>query len=480
MALQIKKFQGATLQEALEAIRAELGDDAIILQTEPIRTKGSMGFYNKNKIEVTAAVDREDAPPRFHATVGEAPAERSVAVPSSTPAPAKQGALSRLFTGATFGRKQKEVKTAVKSAKTTKASATAQTSIPSQTENSAPAAQLAPSMGQIYAVKTFLDPIRDEVEQLKRDFKKSEGSGTKGKKFKDPLETEVQFLREELRSFIVEKKFEDSKLPAYFQKITHFWKEKGLTDKQIHRILQNVQEWGGGFNAKTSDQDAASQINQLLDGAIQEANVLEKKGNRIVVLVGPTGVGKTTTIAKMAAYEKLRLNRSVSLITTDDFKVGGTDQLAHYARILEVPFAKSRADLTLEEQCKIQSAQTIFIDTFGVSFRDQERIAALTKMLSFKDPAMAARLEIHLVLPVAVSSRDIQDYISSYSSFKPDFLVFTKWDETDNWGGMLAAILASKKPVSFVSQGQSVPDDFALFSKASFLETITSFHGEQS
>jgi len=468
MALQIKKFQAATLQEAIEAIRRELGDDAIILQTEPIKTKGSLGFGTKNKIEVTAAIDRQEAPTRFHATVSESTAERS------PEASTKASGLSRLLGGASFGKKQKTPTTKVMAAPTPSAPKEG----PVRTTETK-SADLTPSMGQIYAVKTFMEPLREEVEELRREIKKSEKS-PKTKKFRDPLEEEVQGLREELRTFIVGRTYEDSKLPTYFQQLMHFWKEKGVTDKQIHRVLQGIQDWGTGFTPTTSDQDAASQMSQLLNGAIQEADVLKKDAFRIVVLVGPTGVGKTTTIAKMAAYEKLSLKRSVSVITTDDFKVGGMDQLAHYARILEIPFAKSRSDMSLEDQCKIQTAQTIFVDTCGASFKDHQRIESLKQMLAFKDPEMSARLEIHLVLPVAVSSRDVQDYIQSYSILKPSFLAFTKWDETDHWGGMLAAILTSRKPVSFISQGQNVPDDFALFSKANFIETVTSFHGENS
>jgi len=464
MALQIKKFRAPTLQEAIERVRDELGDDAIILQTDPVRTNGA---FSRDKIEVTAAIDRAEAPQaRFHATVSEAASERP-----SAPAAAKSG-LSALLSGAKFGFNKKA---SVPKKTATPALPAAPTPVkPTVIET---VTEVKPSMGQIYAMKTFIEPLQMEVESLKNELKKS---APKAKKFKDPLEEEVQKLRSELRSFITERRFDQSNLPVYFRELLQFWKEKGVTEKQIYNLFAEIENWGDTLSDVSSPVESASHLNQFLSGAIQEANVFEKNEQRIVVLVGPTGVGKTTTLAKMAAYEKLRLKRSVAFITADDFKIGGTDQLAHYARILEVPFQKYRADVSLEDQCKyFEGVQTIFVDTYGVSFRDETRMDALRKTLQFKDPAFASKVETHLVLPVSVSSHDVNDYIAAYNSLKPKYLAFTKWDETDHWGGMLSAILASRKPVSFISNGQSVPDDFALFSKDSFIQTVTNSTGER-
>jgi len=332
-----------------------------------------------------------------------------------------------------------------------------------------------PTLSQIYAVRTYIDPLKNEINELKAQMSKSEKPK---KRFKDPLEEEVQKLREELKDFIQEKKFETADIPACFRRLTNFWKEKGVSEKQVNQMILQMEEWNKPLSSESPENEVIQALNQILMGSIREANVFGRDERRIVVLVGPTGVGKTTTIAKMAAYEKLKLKRSVAMITVDDYKIGGTDQLAHYARILEVPFLKSRSDMTLEDQCRLQSAKTIYVDTFGLSSRDEERLATLKEMLNFKDPRLAAAVEVHLVLPVGVSTGDLKMIMDFYSQLNPKFLAFTKWDETENWGGMLSAILMSKKPVSFISYGQNVPDDFALFSREKFIETVTAVTGE--
>src|SRR5690606_27916105 len=138
---------------------------------------------------------------------------------------------------------------------------------------------------------------------------------------------------------------------------------------------------------------------------------------------------KTTTLAKMAAHEKLKLMRNTALMTLDDFKIGGAEQLASYARILEVPFVRSRADISLEEQVKLQKADTIFIDTFGVSPIDTDRMARLKRQLDFQDPALRDRLEVHLALSAGISAADVPAYTKAFEELHPGYLLFTKWDE---------------------------------------------------
>jgi flagellar biosynthesis protein FlhF len=467
MGIQIKKFQASTLQKAIEQVRAEMGDNAIILQTEPLRGNKALGLFGRDMVEVTAAIDRKELAPRFHATVTEDAKERA-----SEKSTAVRGGWRSLL----GFEKKREVITMERLPETTasKPKAINAYTPPPLDEGMKPSV----SAAQIYAMKTFIEPLQKEVENLKAKANKAETPTSPRKRVKDPLETEVHLLRSQLSAFINEKRFEGQKLPTYFKQILDFWTEKGMTARQILGFFKAMEEWGTKFEATTSPIQASQSLTSALEGSISEANVFEKHNRRIVVLVGPTGVGKTTTIAKMAAHEKLRLKRSVSLLTLDDYKIGATDQLNHYARILEVPFTKSRAEITLEEQCKVEGAETIFVDTFGVSASDTARIESLKKSLQFTDPEMAKRLEVHLVFPVGISPSAVHESLVQFSGLNPSYLIFTKWDETTHWGGMLSTILESRKPVSFVCHGQNVPDDMTLFSKKNFIETITEVYTE--
>jgi flagellar biosynthesis protein FlhF len=477
MGIQIKKFQAATLQQAIEQIRNEMGDNAVILQTEPIVNSGKFNFFGGKGVEVTAGIDRKELAPRFHATV----ADDEVATKASKASTVLEG-MKSLFAGRTAKPAAKVFQS--RSVLTPKprpnaaaaaafAQSAAATSATSTTTSAATPANDTQQLGQLYAMRTFVEPLQKEIDTLKAKLSKPAVLANARKKIKDPLELEVQSLRDELMGFITEKKFEAHKLPSYFRNLMRYWSERGVSKRQILSYFDEMQKWGEKFDETTSDQSAAATLNTALEGSIFEANVLEKSQKRIVVLVGPTGVGKTTSIVKMAAFEKIKLKRKVAFITIDDYKIGAVDQLSHYARILEVPFAKHRSDVSLEEECKVQNADTIFIDTFGVSAKDIDRIEALKSILSFKDPEMAKAIEIHLALPVGIPTADVQTSLDRFSELNPSYLLFTKWDETDNWGGMLSTILMSKKPVSFIGHGQNVPDDMALFSKKSFIETVT-------
>ena len=464
MALQIKKFQAPTLQQAIEQIRNEMGDDAIILQTEPLKN-GGLGLFGRNSIEVTAAIDRNESQVKFHAMISEAADERGSAVTLPDASKTKRNWLGLL--GTVTPKKPEPAR------QLEKAKVPTQTAQISTTGSSAENSD-SPSLGQLYAVKTFVDPLKKEVEELRNSLKKNENPLQKKSKVKDPLEQEVQKLRQEIKSFLIESRFQDDKMPVHIRQLTAFWKDHGLSDRMIAQILEDFENWGGSVARASSPAEAMQHITQMLSGVVQEADVFKKTDKRIVVLVGPTGSGKTTTIAKMAAFEKFHLKRSVAVVTVDDFKIGGADQLAHYARILEVPVVRTRADISLETQIAAVKADTIFIDTFGFSARDLPRQDALKEILTFTHPEIISRLEVHLVLPVAFPAADLSEVWATYSCFKPQYLAFTKWDETLNWGGMLAAIFAFRRPVSFISHGQNVPDDFALFSKESFIETVTS------
>lgn len=465
MGIQIKKFQAPTIQKALEQIRAELGDNAIILQTEPVRTTGVAKLLHRNLVEVTAAIDRKELPPRFHATVSDESSHSSQSAEKkgwfklgnlkvkNSSTPAKETTAQEVAAA---------VKQVAKKAKEASAQVTKESDVTSET-----------SLNQLYAMKTFVEPLQKEIETLKERLAKT--TSKKGR-VKDPLEEEVQSLRRELFDFVNEQRFEKLDLHPYFRSLIQFWSNRGLTSKQIYSFLREAQKWGIDIQASclsASPKGFAS----ALEGTIQEANVFEKPSRRIVILVGPTGVGKTTTIAKLAAFEKLKLQKTVTLVTVDDYKIGGTDQLAHYARILDVPFLKARSDRTLDEQIRLLPSDTIFIDTFGVSVSDQERIQNLSRLIRFQDEDAKARSEVHFVLPVGVSASDVPKLLDAFSELKPEYLLFTKWDETSNWGGMLWSILSSRKPVSFVGHGQNVPDDLALFSKRNFIETVTGSFG---
>jgi len=175
----------------------------------------------------------------------------------------------------------------------------------------------------------------------------------------------------------------------------------------------------------------------------------------VIALVGPTGVGKTTTIAKLAANFKLRENKSVGLITIDTYRIAAVDQLRTYASIINVPL---KVVLTPEElKTAVQSfsgLDLVLIDTAGRSQNDDIKLRELKTFLHAASPA-----EVHLVLSTTASQANILAAYQHFSSLNIDHIIFTKLDEAVGLGILLNMMKKLDRAISYITTGQNVPDD---------------------
>jgi len=176
---------------------------------------------------------------------------------------------------------------------------------------------------------------------------------------------------------------------------------------------------------------------------------------RVVALVGPTGVGKTTTLAKLAAHFALERGLKVELITADTFRIAAVDQLRTYADILSIPLYTVERPLDVAQALEeTAGADLVLIDTGGRSHKDDERMAELQDLLAAARPD-----EIHLVFALNTNPRDADRMLERYLPLGVNRLLFTKVDETSAPGLLLNIRLRSDLPVSYITDGQSVPDD---------------------
>ncbi len=190
------------------------------------------------------------------------------------------------------------------------------------------------------------------------------------------------------------------------------------------------------------------------DLRVHDTDVLDRGG--IVALVGPTGVGKTTTIAKMAARFALRYgHRSVALITTDSYRIGARDQLQTYARILNVPVRTATTPEEMEEALNmLGDRRLILIDTAGMS-------AAHERIIDQRETLMAAghHLTTLLALSATTEAAAVQRALRLFADFRPDACVLTKLDEAASLGSLMSALIQADLPMAFVTDGQRVPED---------------------
>ncbi|MGX4586536.1 flagellar biosynthesis protein FlhF [Paenibacillus chitinolyticus] len=190
--------------------------------------------------------------------------------------------------------------------------------------------------------------------------------------------------------------------------------------------------------------------------------------SKIVHIVGPTGVGKTTTIAKLAADQVLKQRRKVGLITSDTYRIAAIEQLRTYANILDVPVEVvfSPADLTRALH-NLREADVIFMDTAGRNFRNEMYVSELNTLIRHQGTS-----ETILVLSLTSKYSDMKAITANFSKFKVDKVLFTKMDETYSYGAMLNLLDEFPIRLSYVTDGQNVPDDIMVADENRIVDAV--------
>jgi len=181
-------------------------------------------------------------------------------------------------------------------------------------------------------------------------------------------------------------------------------------------------------------------------------------GLRVAVFVGPTGVGKTTTIAKLAAHLRFSEKRRLAFVTVDTFRVAATEQLRTYARILDVPCETAATPEELRVAIhRHADKDLVLVDTAGQSPCNNLRIAELREFLTPIRP-----VETYLLMHAGVRIRDAERCMESYETIAPDRLIFTKLDETACYGSIFEVSQRFRLPIAYVTTGQNVPQDIQI------------------
>ena len=208
---------------------------------------------------------------------------------------------------------------------------------------------------------------------------------------------------------------------------------------------------------------------------INATNNLEGKPN-VIFFIGPTGVGKTTSIAKLTADFSLRKQKKVALITADTYRIAAIDQLRTYAEILSVPLKVIYSKSELSEGIKqFSTSELIFVDTAGRSHKNGEQLEELKDMLSmFPDKS------VYLVLSATTKFKDLISITNKYADICDEFsIIVTKTDETTSVGTILNLKHHINKPLSYVSFGQNVPDDIEVIDGGKYAKILLGSLGNE-
>jgi flagellar biosynthesis protein FlhF len=398
--MRIKRFSGNTLKEATDKMRMELGSDAVILNTRKVAGNKLMNFLGKEMVEVTAAAD-----------------------------------------GASNGSSSDKLRAEGKFASAIR-------------QAQGGAARDEQSQG------TF-----DELQNLTRRFEKRNETGrTLPQAAASQSTSDVQVLRgemEEMRTVLVQiaEHLKYSKMPAmplHLQEAYVNLVENDIDENMAADLVQALYARLDGDqleSKETIDKTLTAEIAKQFRAIPIPREKLKK--SYVVAMVGPMGVGKTTTVVKLAAIHKLIHRQNVGLITTDTYRIGAIEQLRTFAGIAGIPMEVVYKPSEMEDALRgFRKKDIVFIDTVGRNQRAKKELTDLKKFIEAASPD-----EIHLVLSVSTNRQTLLDIINRFKVLKPSRLLFSKMDEALTLGGILSVVRQSQLPLSYVTNGQVVPDD---------------------
>lgn len=261
-------------------------------------------------------------------------------------------------------------------------------------------------------------------------------------------------------------------------------KNKSKMERLIyeHLVKQEVEEEVARALLRETDdlgenpatQDIIRIVYNNISKTIGESSTIDEEPNdvqgpQVIFFIGPTGVGKTTSIAKLTADFSLRKQKKVALITADTYRIAAIDQLRTYAEILSVPlkvvYSAEELQTGIEE---FKDKEFIFVDTAGRSHKNDEHLGELENMLK-----MFPQKKVYLVLSATTKFSDLISIVKRYTMFCDDYsIIVTKTDETASAGTILNLKYYTGKLLSYVSFGQNVPDDIEIINGSKYAKIL--------
>lgn len=433
----IKKFQGKTKEEALEAAKKELGDGIVEMNVKTIKVKGLLGMFKGNKIEVTVAKEEENE--KYTADGGQTGEVRKDGVAMS---------LSQTGTQKTQPEEKKDVKEASEAASVGQAVADILSAFPSA--NEPPKAKTASA----YAGKDNKDDNKtNELEE------KLDNLQTLIEKQLSQQENKSQ--PDEAKADEGEKKEENKERVNFLRLLYNKMIDNEINEKYANEIIDEIDK---NCKADVTMDFMLSEIYQRMILKLGKPYVMAENEQkpRVIFFVGPTGVGKTTTIAKIASSFRVEHKKKVALLTADTYRIAAAEQLRTYANILEVPF---RVVYTAGEIAgaieDFRDYDYILVDTTGHSPNNEAQCESMSDLISSVETS--ASKEVFLVLSASTKYRDLMKIADTYKEIADYKLIFTKLDETSTLGNIYNLKLYTGAALSYITCGQNVPDDIEYF-----------------
>lgn len=407
--MKVRRYEACDMNEAVKMVKAELGQNAVILSSRrKTRGEGAFGMFGRSVVEVTAALPHEQPQKR-------------------------RGTNGGLSGGDNLYRSAGVRKRGV-----------------------AGSHDEAINIGKSAAIA--VEPLIDGIEEIKETLNSFMANESSPADSAIRVTDDVRELKSMISYLIDQSAIEkESGLGRNFLALKRILSERGVSAEFSQTIIDEFREIGANRepDMRTLIEATAVRMRDVMTfGGVIDKPETNAEGPKVVALVGPTGSGKTTTIAKIAANLTVDGAR-VGLITVDTYRIAAVEQLKIYANILNIPLEVALTPQDIGRAVRLfKNMDVVLIDTAGRSQRDTAKIMELKKFL-----AKGTDVDTRLVISAASSEQHMEETVKGFSGLSVSGLVFTKLDEAAMLGPIFNVSVRTGLPVSYFTTGQSVPED---------------------
>lgn len=407
--MTINKFQGRTREEAVDKAKKEMGEAVVIMNVKEIKPKGLFRALKSTTYEVAAALEEK---------------EQTV-----NPLPALHAPL-KMHDSINFAANEK-------------------IEIP------------APEPAAIHPESSH--DLEEKIESLSNLLEKK----LKPEKEEEPKEEEKP---EKETDAPKDMKHQQSETFRCIRMIYETLLDNEVNERYVNQILDDVEK---NLRGSASMDIILSNVYQkmvLKFGQPQKIELVPGQP-KIVFFIGPTGVGKTTTIAKVASRFKVDYGKKVAFLTADTYRIAAAEQLRTYANILDTPltviYSSEEMNAAIE---RVKDYDLVLVDTAGFSYKNEDQRKDMRNLIESLDDKYEK--DVYLVLSATTKYRDLMEIVDKYHEISDYKIIFTKLDETSSYGSLLNIRMYSGADVSYVTTGQNVPDDIEIFQSQKIVKQL--------
>lgn len=422
----VKKFQAATETEAIMKAKEELGSKAVVLNVKTLKQRGIFKLIKKDVVEITAALEEDEFinginrnRPAFDNHMAEAGKHARISNYEAASAEPKNGGINLVAN-----------------------------------EN----IQLNPETA---ALEQKLDSLHSLLQTQINAASDLRSEGSSNIKDDDFIDEGHRIVKER-----------ENKNMKFLRLIYNKLIDNEVNEKYANQIIDDIES---SLKKESNIDSILSAVYQKIILKLGEPNgIVLKDKPKVVFFIGPTGVGKTTTIAKIASKFKLEDNAKVAFITSDTYRIAAVEQLNTYAAIIDSPVSVVYSSEELGEYLEdYKNYDLIMVDTAGRSHHCEEQMTELEDLL---DKAEEYRdrfdIDIYLTLSITTKYKDLVNITERYKDIKGWSVIFTKLDETCALGNVLNIRMLTGAQLSYTTTGQNVPNDIEIINQQALAKKI--------